>query len=198
MRRIAREDNSMPEKSLTRRTLFKVAAAASGIFLLSAGDLLKPLTASASVQPANASSGEIPQAASLTIGSVVDNFTDLEGIRAEYRAAIATFPLKLPTGWVFPAESSLRDPDSNALWERGNGRAEAYFFWQRSVASEAYRAHLRGDDALAVSYLDVLENGYDTTTRRAVLNDPNNDLVLHAIRPARGRDFSGLIPIAGA
>ncbi|MBW9110157.1 hypothetical protein [Microbacterium ureisolvens] len=175
--------------AISRRTLLQVAAVGSGIVL---GAWIP--SAGAAAAPAGAAAE----------GSGLEGFIDIDGVHAEYRAAISNFRLPLPTGWSFPAESAVREPEPNVMWEQGTGEFEAYLYWQRAVATAAQDAHLRGDDAEADRLLDALESGYNSSTRRGLIDDPDNLFVTVTIGPARGgnptarggvaeRDFSRLM-----
>lgn len=167
--------NNFNGKSVSRRTLLYAAAAGSGALL---GGL-------ASVSGATAASTSAVSQGGRTI-SGADAVLDIHGVRAEYRQAIAAFPLNLPDGWSFPPESRKQDEGSGVTWEKGNGAAEAYFFWQFAVASAAQEAHLRGEEVEATRFLDVLESGYETPLRRSVVEDPEGVFIAEVIRPARG------------
>lgn len=126
-------------------------------------------------------------------------FTDLAGIHAEYRDAVRRFPFDLPDGWTFPPESSLRDilPSTGSRgaepsWQRGNGYAEAYVYWQSAVATAACEAHSRGDLAGVERFLNALESGYKSKVRRAVLEDPEDGFLKIEVNAARRGDFAGL------
>lgn len=120
-----------------------------------------------------------------------DNFTDLAGIHAEYRTAVETFPFELPSGVSFPPVSSYRDAVPASLWERGNGEAEAYFFWHNETAAAAKNALSSADTAGANRLLDSLEAGYASPTRRSVWRDTDATFPT-ALERARKGDFGSL------
>ncbi|WP_156458812.1 hypothetical protein [Microbacterium sp. Leaf179] len=134
---------------------------------------------------------------------------DLDGLRAEYRDAVSTFPFALPEGYAFPAESQSGESLRGSVWEVGAGHAEAYCFWQASMVTAAYEADLAHDSAKADGLLRALEAGYDSQTRRVVLEDPGNYFVEHALEGATSAgsdtqsnsvesDFAPLLVFAGA
>ena len=166
--------------SVTRRTLLQVVTVGSGVLL---GSLI-PTSANAAAPLASA--GAAVPVAGQTAGTAA--FTDIQGVWAEYGEAIANFPLALPEGWSFPAESAMRNSEPDVQWEVGCGNTEAYLCWQRAVATAAHEAHQRGDHDEADRLLDLLEAGYDSPTRRAVIKDPDNAFLAMAVRPARSAD----------
>lgn len=174
------------EKTVSRRTLFQFAAVGTGFLL---GGFVPAAHATAAPRSATlANSREI---------AGMGTFLDIDGVRAEYRKAIAKFPLTLPVGWSFPPESKQQDSEPGVRWEKGNGEAEAYFFWQYAVATAAHEAHLQGDAVEANRLLDALEAGYLTPTRRAVIDDPEAVFVAEAIQPARGANAAARGTVAG-
>lgn len=183
--------------TISRRAALRVAAIGGAGLLI-----MRPDAAFGAVSPTSieAVPGGVDAylAASPTTG-----ITDLAGIHAEYREAAAAFPFELPPGWTFPPESSLRDiqtssesSETKAVWERGNGAAEAYLFWQTAVATAAYEAHLRGDQTGVDSLLDTLESGFRSDVRRAVLEDPADELIKVDVAAARSGDFASLKRVA--
>jgi hypothetical protein len=184
--------------AVSRRTFFQVAAIGAGV--VAAGLLPVSDAAAASKRRLPSEGGEVADSS---------RFLTIEEVRAEYRAEIVDFPLSLPAGWSFPPESKREDTVPGALWEEGNGTAEAYFFWQYATAAAAQQAHSRGDDFEADRFLDALEAGYGSPTRRAVLDDPEAVFIREAVQPARrgnvaargaggGRDFTTLMQLAAA
>ena len=173
-------------RSVSRRTLLYVAAAGSGALL---GSFVPAAGAIAS-----------PDSTALSSGRKIadmDVFLDIDGLRAEYRQATATFPISLPAGWSFPPESRQQDTGPGVMWEKGNGVAEAYFFWQFAVATAAHEAHLQGHKLDADRFLDVLEAGYSTPIRRAVIDDPDAAFVTEAIQPARSENATARGTVGG-
>ncbi len=126
----------------------------------------------------------------------------LPDIQAEYRSVIPIFPLVLPAKWSFPADPGLSAPDSDTLWERGNGVAAAYMIWQKAVATEAYERQKRGDSDQRDRHLDILEMAYSTEVRKAVIIDDGNVFIdggkqsgsaagtQSPLKAARGGDFA--------
>lgn len=163
-------------RTVSRRTVLYAAAAGSGVLL---GGLVPVGGATAAASNSTAYQG------GRTIADM-DAFLDIDGVRAEYQQAIVAFPLNLPDGWSFPPDSRQQDEGPGVMWEKGNGVAEAYFFWQFAVASAAHEAHLRGEEAEAARFLDVLEAGYSTPLRRAIVDDPEGAFVTEAVGPVRG------------
>lgn len=182
--------------ALSRRAVLKVAAA-GGVSLL----VLQPRAAFGASRPSEeALTADIDSYVAATMRK---GLTTLDGIHAEYREAASKFPFALPSGWTFPAESSLTNPltsvssaDTEVLWERGNGAAEVYLYWQSAVATEAYEAHLRGDSAQVERSLNQLESGYSSVVRRAVLEDPSDGFLKIEVAAARGGDFKSLKSVA--
>jgi hypothetical protein len=180
------------ERSMSRRSLLQAAAAGSAVLI---GSIL-----TASPARAASSLGMTSSSASSDLG----RFTDIAGVHSEYRDAIAAYPLPLPPGWTFPAESQQRDGSVVGQWERGSGQAEAYFYWQRANAVAAYEAYLRGDPTEAERLLDVLAYGYNSPVRKAVLEDPENVFLREALPAARatqlargaGVDYTRLLLLA--
>jgi hypothetical protein len=192
---------SQPEKRpLSRRTLLHIAATGAGALWVGGG--LAQASPALGLESARERQPDIEK----HVGAIdahaaappAAGFTDIAGIRDEYRKAIAAFPLLLPAGWVFPPESRLSEAEPGMQWERGAAAAEAYFFWQGAVVSEAEAAHARGDEASAARLLDSLEAGYRSSVRRAVLEDPDDGFLGGATRrggpvhAARNGDFSAL------
>lgn len=181
--------------AFSRRALLHVAAAGSVAFL------------GTSASASSAAAVGVPSTSTTRLEQpVFRGFTDIGGVWAEYRQVIVDYPLSLPVGWSFPAESTQRDSVPGGMWEKGSGEAEAYFYWQRAAAAVAYEAHLGGDHEGANHLLDVLEVGYNSSTRRAVIEDPDNIFVTEALRPARSvgtakatssGDFSELVRMVG-
>lgn len=120
-----------------------------------------------------------------------DSFTDLAGIHAEYRNAVETFPFELPSGVSFPRVSSYRDAVPASLWERGNGEAEAYFFWHNETAAAAKNAYSSANATEANRLLDFLDAGYASPTRRSVWQDTDATFPM-ALERARNGDFGSL------
>lgn len=89
-------------------------------------------------------------------------FTDLHGVREEYRQALAVFPLRFPEGFQIPAESQLSEQGEPAQWERGIGKAEVYIRWQEAAAAAAFAAWSRKDSAGAIEWLDAIQAGYES------------------------------------
>lgn len=144
-----------------------------------------------------------PAAAATEQARPSDAYTDINGIWAEYREAIVDYPLPEPQGWSFPPHSALRDSAPGNLWERGHGRAEAYLNWQRASVEAAFAAWSRGDSAEANRILDQLQIGYESPTRRAYVDDPDNWFIHEGIRLARSSsteagDFVPLMRMVGS
>lgn len=178
--------------TFSRRTLIRAAAVGAGILLVQPTGILLAGRATAAELPTMTSPKNIEihaDAIDQYLGMVSRRgSTDLEGIRAEYREAIAVFPFVLPAAWAFPAESSLTDATPGMDWERGNGAVEAYSFWSRAVATRAYEAHVAGDDSTADGFLDVLEAAHGSSIRRAFWDDPNDSFITDVVTPARSRN----------
>ncbi|MBD8478950.1 hypothetical protein [Microbacterium sp. CFBP 8794] len=126
----------------------------------------------------------------------------LEQVWAEYKDAIARFPLALPSGWSFPADSALRSAVPDASWEVGSGESEAYLVWQEAVAFAANEAQSRGDLDEADRMLSLLEAGYSSNTRKRALEDPNQIIMTDALDAARdderGADYESLLQAVAA
>lgn len=167
--------NNFDGRTVSRRAVLYAAAAGSGVLL---GGL-------ASASGATAASDSAAVQSNRTIANT-PAFLDIHGVRAEYQQAIANFPISLPDGWSFPPDSQEQDEGPGVMWEKGNGVAEAYFFWQFAVASSAHEAHLRGEEAEVACFLDVLETGYKTSLRSKIVEDPEGAFLADVIRPARG------------
>lgn len=127
-------------------------------------------------------------------GDTTGTTTLLDGVHEEYRKAVAIFPLALPTGYAFPAESSTTEPEgeSGTRFSVGTGAAEAYFFWQNATATAAYSAHLRGDHGKSSQLLSAAETGYATPVRKMYVQDTENAYIDTAINPARNGNFAPL------
>ena len=167
--------NNLDGRPVSRRTVLYAAAAGSGV-------LLGGLASAGSATAASRSTGSRADGTT----AEMEAFLDVNGVRAEYQQAIATFPLNLPDGWSFPPDSRVPDRPG-VMWEKGSGVAEAYFFWQFAVASAAHEAHMRGEEAEAGRFLDVLESGYRTSLDRKIVEDPDGAFLVEVIGPARGR-----------
>lgn len=171
--------------AVSRRAILQIAAAGTGILIL------QPAAAFAAT-PTNSLEKRSDVLSAYIAMTSDSGVTDLNGIRAEYRAAAAIFPLDLPPGWVFPAESSLYNTEPDVQWQRGGGAAEAYLYWQSAVATAAYHAYLGGDSSGVEHYLDTLESGYNSAVRRAVLEDVANEFITVKIVTARNADAGAL------
>ena len=168
---------SAHEAEISRRAALKYAGMTAGIGVIAA--FASPLLdrKSAAATELTPSEDKKSEAANLAFSSTGDTqFTDLAGIHAEYLATIAVFPLALPRGVVFPASSRLTDPIPNALWERGNGTGEAYFFWHQATLSALEEAQARGDVAEAERLLKALEDGCASPIRKQVWDLPGGAL----------------------
>lgn len=117
--------------------------------------------------------------------------TALSGVHDEYRTAVSVFPLQLPTGYAFPAQSSAIYPAgaSGSRFSVGTGAAEAYFFWQNATAAAAYSAFLRGDRAASHQLLNAVEAGYATAVRKMCWEDPGDGYIVHSIEPGHNGNF---------
>jgi hypothetical protein len=117
--------------------------------------------------------------------------TTLSGVHDEYRTAVSIFPLQLPAGYAFPAQSSATDPAGapGSRFSAGTGAAEAYFFWQNATAAAAYSAFLQGDHARSHQLLNALEAGYATGVRRMYWQDLNDGFLVHSIEPGHNGNF---------
>ncbi|MBN9154551.1 MAG: hypothetical protein J0J05_11260 [Microbacterium sp.] len=190
------------EVVMSRRALLQVAAAGGAAWLI-----FQPGTALAAT---GANIEKASGAVDAYVGAIAHgSFTNLSGIHAEYRDAIAKFPFALPKGWAFPPESSLSNTvnvskerasvvstDAEVLWERGNGYAEAYLYWQSAVAGAACHAFEAGDAAAVERLLDTLETGYNSSVRLKVLEDPTDEFLRIEIPAARSGNFDMLKSVA--
>lgn len=120
--------------------------------------------------------------------------TSIAGVRDEYKRAIGIFPLQLPKGYAFPAESAVAEPvgQTGTQFSEGTGAAEAYFFWQNATATAAYAAYLRGDRRYSTQLLDIAESGYGTKVRKMYVSDPDNSFVIESLAPSRQGNFASL------
>ncbi|WP_139327462.1 hypothetical protein [Microbacterium sp. RURRCA19A] len=185
--------------ALSRRALLRVALIGAGALT---GAIAAPTAASAATERS------IPTNRIDTSPRPI--FVGLEEVRAEYKEAVRTFPLALPQGWSFPADSSAGQTDSPSsqaapsLWEKGFGHVEVFMYWLSAVAAAACDAHARSDNQSADELLDLLEAGFATPQRRMAIPDPENLLLGLLVDPARGggsqarhsADFTNLRSIA--
>lgn len=188
--------------AVSRRTMLKATVATVGFgAVLIASQSLGGTSAHAD----DSTAYDLPTAAEIDqyLSSVSKpGFTDLAGIRAEYLDASVNFPFALPAGGTFPANSSLRNSDSDSdrkmepeTWERGIGIAEAYFVWQAATVSAAHHAQSDGNSVESNRLLDALDAGYASPVRKAILEDPDGHFP-SAIDQARKGDFTSLAGLA--
>lgn len=117
---------------------------------------------------------------------------DLDAVEAEYRAAVRAFPYDLPAGYAWPAATGLEDDPAHpgAMWERGNGVAQAFSYWEGTTALAAANAAERGDFLASDRYLGAIGNTEGDGTRGMYIDDgrfTDRDVV-----PAFAGDWSGL------
>lgn len=114
-----------------------------------------------------------------------------DGMRAEYLAAVAVFPLPLPPSFTFPVEPEARHDET--LYADGYGEVAALFTWLLAVEKAALDAHESGNTADAQHWVEVaaMFSGTDTF---AMYNDPNVPISWHdaVIVPARRGDFASM------
>jgi hypothetical protein len=186
--------DALNAREVTRRTMLKHAGVTAGL-----GALVAVASFSIDGRPAAAASA-LPSAASpdaisrYVSAAGADGFTDLAGVHAEYRAAVDIFPFELPSGVSFPPISGYRDAEPVAAWERGNGTAEAYFFWHNSMVGAARDAYLRGDTGEASRLLDALDAAYSSPVRTSMWEDPAGTFA-PALSQARSGTYDGLLQL---
>jgi hypothetical protein len=180
-------DPGSGEHGVSRRSMLRASLAVAGFGALFGG--LQAIGAS----PAAASgTGATAESAADGYRSATEHgFTNLTGIHAEYSASVASFPFPTPDGGDFPYRSSLRDPAPNALWERGNGAAEAYLAWQGLSVGAAASAASAGDTVQAAVLLDELEAAHLSPLRESFVEDSDGYFVA-ALKKARLGDFAEL------
>lgn len=194
--------NFIPLGGLSRRSVIRGAAVVvASLVVADLGTLTAPhawAADSGSTEPPTATTTPVsideyvrvmPQS-----GDTSGISTLLAGVQEEYRRAVAIFPLTLPSGYVFPAESSITEPQgkSGVRFSVGTGAGEAYFFWQNATAAAAYSAHLRGDRRSSTELLGAIANGYSTPVRKMYIQDPDERYVTSSINPARNGNFISL------
>lgn len=118
-----------------------------------------------------------------------EGYTDIVGVHDEYRRAVAIFPLPLPEGYAFPAESREKEDETGMRFTLGTGEVEAYTYWASATTRAAYDAHISGDTATANRHLDALEAGYDSPVGRASIDDPDRGFINDGVNPAREGNY---------
>lgn len=174
---------------ISRRGVLKQAGVAAGIGALAALASL-PLGAQAATLSSKHTDGRYPVEKSQLSTSNPD-LMDLAGVRAEYQSAVATFPYPLPKGVVFPPASGLRSSSPGQLWERGSGKAEAFFFWHRATVAAAEVEHTKGNRVESHRLLDLLESAFDSNLRTEIWEDASG-LFSATVTQARRGDFAAL------
>lgn len=181
--------------NFSRRTLLQMTAVGTGM-------LFVPNFASSDIhndKQANADIESSPGAINRYLAKTkAVGITSLEGVEAEYAKAVESFPFVKPDDWSFPTSSGLTDPEPGTQWDRGFGAAIAYLLWQSAVAVAAQKAYLAGDRAVADRYLDVLEAGYLSPVRRAVLDDPDDAFISGPADKSTAQAANNKAPVASA
>lgn len=120
----------------------------------------------------------------------VDRFTvdpapldGLDAVNAEYRDAARVFPLALPDGWAFPADSGLIGQSLPDGWQHGDGYAQAFAFWRAATATAAF-ADFNRDTSDVAAHLDALTAGYDSPVRAMYVDDPELTYLVEVVAPA--------------
>lgn len=97
---------------------------------------------------------------------------DAAAVNAEYQEAARAFPLALPDGWAFPADSRIVDRRVGD-WHVGDGAALAFEFWQNATATAAFADQYgSADGGDSTAHLDALSAGYNSPLRAAYVDDP--------------------------
>lgn len=117
-------------------------------------------------------------------------------VEDEFRAAAEAFPLDLPDGYIWPHEPS-RSFGNAALWHRGTGALEAYYYWEASHAVAAYADDRVDDPEAAAAHLDALVEGYASLLRSTYVDQDqpgtDTDYYRAVIEPALQGSFEPLI-----
>lgn len=184
---------------VSRRSVFRAALlVAGGVGVAGVFASSRPSAAAADQAAAEANLDEIAAyEQSFAAPDAVGGWTDANGVREEYRRAVQEFPLPLPDRYYFPAESRVTDLEGarGSRYDIGAGGAEAFMFWQSSMAVASYAAHLRGDSGVARRYLDELSSGTASDVGRMYLEDPDGLYLRATVAPARGGDYGALVTV---
>jgi len=122
----------------------------------------------------------------------VDGLEDWDGMNAEYRAAVASFPYPLPEGIVFPADAPFDSTEDNNL-EFGVGFGEMLTYqFAKCACQSVVVANQYGDIDAAMRALDSVEEIYnDPVYRQYVIEgDPSWQSVIDSVRLGDFSDFN--------